>query len=114
MQKTYCDLCGSEIKNGTLSGGVMRQVEKFPLETLPNLFPSDSKRVSQILRKVVEPEIWDLCENCQKGIWQEIEQEQKSLREQRSDLVLISQLLKPVSNENEKLNKITGKYQTSN
>ena len=83
---------------------MMRQVEIFPLQQIPQFFPGSSlkmnqnkKRIPQIIDRKVEPEIWDLCESCQKDIWIEAEKKQEILRNQKSDLALLSSLVKPTS-----------------
>ena len=100
----FCDLCGSEIKNGTLAGGIMRQIEQFSLNKLPVAFPQSSHKIShnskhpsQILQKKIDTEIWDLCEGCQEWIWDSIKEKQKNLLQEKSDFVLIANLSKPIS-----------------
>jgi len=79
MQKTYCDLCGKEIKRESLSGGVMRQREIHQVFQSPNLGIRGLKSPAGVLQTKIVQDIWDLCEDCQRTLWKELEERKEKL-----------------------------------
>lgn len=66
MRKDFCDICGAEIKPNSLSGGIIRDIKA--IQMLPAF---DSRgRPSLAPQEKIQNEIWDLCESCQKAIWE--------------------------------------------
>ena len=63
MIKNYCDICGDEIKGGSLYGGLMRQRKIYPMGN--NL---EAINTSQVM-----PEAIDLCQNCILKVWDFVE-----------------------------------------
>ena len=63
-QKTICDVCEIEIDPNKLVGGIMRNKEIFPVSPLLG-----SSQPGQTVQKRIVPEVWDLCEACQKIVW---------------------------------------------
>lgn len=73
MQKTFCNLCGIELDAQKLSGGIMRNVESFPI------FPMAGPTPGQMIQKRIFQEVWDLCEDCQKFVWKIVEERKVEL-----------------------------------
>jgi len=83
MNKFYCDLCGNEITpNKELTGGLMRRRETFPM------IPVGPGPANQIVQKRILEEVWDLCEDCQKFLWNLAEKK-------KADFEKAKEILKP-------------------
>lgn len=78
MTKIYCNLCGKELSPNSFPGGLMRNKELYPI--IPGIQgvrdPAFGKQTMQ--------EIWDLCEDCQKWIWEQVEKRQLELQTKES------------------------------
>lgn len=85
MQKAYCDLCGIELSERTLIGQMMHLVLTHQLSpslpatplSSPLADPQDSK---QAVTQSIAKEEWDLCEDCQKWIWEQAKQHKEELQ----------------------------------
>lgn len=80
MTKNYCDLCGQEIKPNTLQGGIMRNTESFPVVAMTD----PRGRPMQGVQRKVLPEVLDLCEDCQKKIWEYADKLKAEIEKQAS------------------------------
>jgi hypothetical protein len=83
MQKTYCDLCGEELKVNSFIGGLMRLRQSQQLDPAQALKNPEIARILEGnpgLQQTVEKELWDLCENCQRWLWVEAAKHQEELK----------------------------------
>lgn len=76
MQRTFCDLCREEIKPGTHPGGVMRNKDVHAM--LPMAGPQ-GPGPGQVIQKRVMQEIWDLCQDCQTWVWDQVASRKREL-----------------------------------
>lgn len=77
--KIYCDLCGKEISPGESVGGIMRAQETFPFE------PVFDRQSKVDIRKQISTEVWDLCGDCQRALWEFAEQRQRELKQTKNN-----------------------------
>ena len=85
MQKTFCNLCGKELTQGMLAGGMMRSVERYPVSPIKGLLGDPS---GASVQKQVVQDVWDLCDDCITYVWKAIELKQKELRDAEEKIVL--------------------------
>lgn len=80
MQKTFCDICKDEVSPQTYAGGIMRNTD---VHQIVPVSPSGNLRGEEdrgVIRKKVIQEVWDLCETCQKWVWNLAEEKIKELK----------------------------------
>lgn len=81
MVKSFCDVCGREIKPRTLRGAIIRLRGTFTLvPPVPSPLSKPGKAPSNMVQQVGE-EALDLCEDCQKWIWERLEQRKKEFED---------------------------------
>jgi len=64
MTKNFCDICGKEIIGNSLYGGIMRHKKVYTLERAMKVGENTMNAAP------VVPEAIDLCEECQKKVWE--------------------------------------------
>lgn len=96
MLKPICDLCGREIQRDSFGGGVMRIIEKFPIQRFEGIVLQKGVTVNPptIIEKEIQNEVWDLCEPCQKWIWSLIDSERKRILTERTFFTTVVSLVK--------------------
>lgn len=97
MQKTFCDLCSQEFKKDGLGGGIMRNKEVYPIMPVPGAIVGPTGQPSQIIQKRIIPEIWDLCEACQKWVWVLAEKRKEELQKKAKEFQALSPKKSPES-----------------
>lgn len=93
MQKSFCDICGKEITKGMLPGGIMRNVERYPVIPMPG----KEGGMGSMIGKQIVPEIWELCPDCYKPLWDIAEKRRTELTGKKQESISKpgSTLIKP-------------------
>lgn len=76
--KVYCDICGQEIKPNSLIGGIMKKMVSYPM------IKTDKGEMISKKEGIVS---WDLCEECQKAVWEFSAERRKGFEAKKSIII---------------------------